>query len=109
MLLARFMPNSVLHHEKWVFSVVPPHPRKRQKRIHEYSILKHNIFTSIGSTAYYTLDSSLTLTHLMGMHQNMNSRFLSCKKLPKASVHAIKLLPTLGKNLSENSQLLPLH
>jgi hypothetical protein len=48
-----------------VFLVVLPQPKKQEV---ESSVLKHNLFTSTDSTAYYTLDSSLTLTHFMQVH-----------------------------------------
>jgi hypothetical protein len=49
------------------------HPILKNKN-KESSVLNHNIFTSIGNTAYYTLDSSLTLTHFMRMHYPIKIR-----------------------------------
>jgi hypothetical protein len=61
----------------------------------EYSVLKHNIFTSIGSTAYYTLESSLTLTHIMGTNYPLKIRiqhFQFAKKLTQKWVPTQDLL-----------------
>jgi hypothetical protein len=69
MLLPCFMPYSALYHTECFFSAVPPHHRKQGYRIcKKYSVLKHNIFTSIGSTAYYTPGSSWTSTDFMQLH-----------------------------------------
>jgi hypothetical protein len=52
---------------QWCHSI----PKNKNK---ESSVLKQNIFTSTGSTAYYTLDSSLTLTNFMRVLYPMKIR-----------------------------------
>jgi hypothetical protein len=54
MLLAQFMPNSILHRGELVsLSAVHPIPENKNKEyIDNTQVFKHNIFTSIGSTAY---------------------------------------------------------
>jgi hypothetical protein len=65
-LLVHFMPNNVHHHGECLFFQWC-HPVTKNKN-KESSVPKHNTFTGIGSTAYYTLDSSWTLTHFMPVH-----------------------------------------
>jgi hypothetical protein len=120
-LLARFTPNSILHHGEWVFFSGATPSQKTRLIWKEYSVLQHNMFTSIGSTGYTT--QLINPFHASALsNQNRNSRFSIGKKIhPKASVHAdppcliwlissssgtvilhceaITLLPTLRKNL----------
>jgi hypothetical protein len=72
MLPARFMPNSILHHGEWFLFQWWHAILKNMNK--ESSVHRHNIFSSIGSTGYYTPDSSLTLTHFMRMHYPIKIR-----------------------------------